>query len=344
MTHSEELSPELKDLFDDLKKLPARDTRLAARGRALFLTEAVSLREAVSARAKPRLNVWNIFTFRKDKFAMNTIFAVILATTLIFGGAGTTAYASQDDLPNDPLYPVKIGLEDISLWFNSDPLTEVNMLMQMTQTRAQEMFSLSETGDGIPASTTLRLELQTREALHIATTLEDPEMEQALLQIHNALQTQEQLMTQAQLHATDDTLQLLTQTRAMLQTRIRLVEDGLADPEGFRNTVRNESQNRQEQFATPEPGISTPPAIVPADNGTGQSPAGNGEPGTSPTVPGNNGQSAPPQPIPNSNGNFEDPNPPQDGNDSVHPKPTENSGPADPGGDNGGGNGGGNKP
>jgi len=329
MNPQDDISPELKQLLDELKTLPPRDPQTAARGRTQFLARAYSLRQGVSEKADPRLKWWNVFTFRKDRFAMNTIFALFLATALLFGGAGTTVYAAQDDLPNAPLYPVKIGVEDISLWFNTDPLTEVNMLMQMTQARAQEMLALSETGDEIPDLIHLRLQLQIHDALCTAATLEDPEMEQALLQIQAALQTQDQLMTQAQLHATDDTLPLLTQTRDMLQTRIRLVEDGLADPAGFRNTVRNEEQNQYwlEPTATPLPETPEPEATPAAVIET--------EPALDNSANGNE------QTTQNGTGGNEDAPSQQNGNDTAPQPSPDHQGPAGPGA---GGNGGGNKP
>ena len=61
-------------------------------------------------------------------------------------------------------------------------------------------------------------------------------------------------MDRLQLHTqSQDTLQLLTQTRTMLQERLHLVEDGLLNHEMFRNTVRNGFQHGQEDLVTPPP-------------------------------------------------------------------------------------------
>ncbi|MDO9300655.1 MAG: hypothetical protein Q7T89_04690, partial [Anaerolineales bacterium] len=69
MTKNDQLDPRLIDLLDELKSVPARDPRTAARGKNKFLAEAVSISE------NRRHSIWTIFlpNFqpKKEKFAMN---------------------------------------------------------------------------------------------------------------------------------------------------------------------------------------------------------------------------------------------------------------------------------
>lgn len=65
-------------------------------------------------------------------------------------------------------------------------------------------------------------------------------------------------MERLQLH-TQDQLQLFTRTRAMIQERLRLVEDGLLDHEMFREQARSGFRYGQEDELTP-----------PAQDGNGQ--------------------------------------------------------------------------
>jgi hypothetical protein len=51
---------------------------------------------------------------RKERIpVLTTIVSLIVSLTLLFGGAGVTAYAAQDSLPNDFLYPVKALIESV---------------------------------------------------------------------------------------------------------------------------------------------------------------------------------------------------------------------------------------
>lgn len=263
---------------------------------------------------------------------MNLIVSTLVIVGLLFGG-GATVSAAQDELPNEPLYPIKLETENIRLWLNTDPQTEIDMLMDMSQTRVQEMLKLNEMDVATPAMTTQRLELHIQDALQIAAGLNDADMQQAMLHIQTSLRTQEQLMSQAQ--TSNDTAQLMIQTQAMLQTRIRLVEDGLANPEVFRNTIRNREQNQIQQISTPdaiEPTTSTPPT---AGNGNGaglnaqSTPGGNDQPGNPDTV----GNEQPGNPDAAGNGQPENPQPVQDGNNGVDNSPTP------PNGNNAGGQG-----
>ena len=60
-------------------------------------------------------------------------------------------------------------------------------------------------------------------------------------------------MQQLQTHVDAETDPLLTQTRLMLQDCLRLVDDGLADPQGFRYAMTNQMRYGQNEEATPEP-------------------------------------------------------------------------------------------
>src|SRR5574338_396054 len=111
---NDSIDQRLFTLLDELGPVPARDAHAEAHGRARFLTEAVSLR------GKRRHNVWTIFQ-HKENLAMKLAVSTLVIVGLLFGGNATVS-AAQDDLPNQPLYPVKVMSEDVSLWFVSDPI------------------------------------------------------------------------------------------------------------------------------------------------------------------------------------------------------------------------------
>ena len=220
---------------------------------------------------------------------MNALVSLVLAAALVLGG-GATAVAAQDDLPGQPLYPVKLWTENATLAMTGDPQLKANLLMQMSQTRAEEMAGLVENGDPVPDRVQDRLQDQIHQTLMLAADMDDSALTQTLLQLRDHLQTQDRIMEQLQTHASADTEPLLTQTRSMLQTRLRLVDEGLADPQGFRYAMTNQMQYGQNEEVTPEPNQQGEPGfhqndqggqqpIDPSGIGAGNGGAGNGAPG-----------------------------------------------------------------
>jgi hypothetical protein len=178
---------------------------------------------------------------------------------LLFGG-GATVNAAKDDLPDEPLYTVKMWSEDVSLQLQNKPEAKVDRLMELAQTRIQEMTQLVDAGKDVPDQARQRLEQHIQQALQLCSSMDDATLDRTLLQVRDRLQQQDRDMDRLQLHTqSQDSLQLLTQTRTMLRERLQLVNDGLLDHEMFRYTVRNGLRYGQEDDVTP-----------PAQNGNGQ--------------------------------------------------------------------------
>ena len=262
MKDQNEIETKIKARLSEIKSVHPRNPQAASRARAQFLSQTVSASES------QRHNGW-ISKFRKEHFAMNTIISILLIVGLLFGG-GATVNAAQDDLPNEPLYELKIWSEDLGLRFQNGDEEKVNRLMELVQIRLQEMTRLAEIGEPVPDRVRLRLEQHIQQALKICTNMDDPTLERTLLQIRDRLRQQDREMEKLQLH-TQDGQQLLTQTRAMLQERLQLVEDGLANHETFRNRVQNGYRYAQDDEWTP-----------PAQDGNGQQ---NGDPAQTPNGP-----------------------------------------------------------
>ncbi|MCD6568490.1 MAG: hypothetical protein J7K94_07145 [Dehalococcoidia bacterium] len=71
------------------------------------------------------------------------VVAVLLAVSAIGGG---TAYASQDSLPGDVMYPVKLGTENVRLMLTADDASRVRLKLAFAGTRLQEMEALADMG------------------------------------------------------------------------------------------------------------------------------------------------------------------------------------------------------
>ncbi|HSF79598.1 MAG TPA: DUF5667 domain-containing protein [Anaerolineales bacterium] len=67
--------------------------------------------------------------------------ALVLFIAVVSGGIGT-AFASQQALPGDVLYPVKISLEQAELFFSTDAENDARLHLQFAQLRSHEMQDL----------------------------------------------------------------------------------------------------------------------------------------------------------------------------------------------------------
>jgi hypothetical protein len=291
MKDQTELESEIQDWLEEIRPVPPRNPQAAARGRAQFLGQAVSASEL------PRHKGWSSI-FRKERFAMNMIVSILVIAGLLLGG-GATVNAAQNDLPNEPLYGLKVWSEDLSLQFQNDPEQKVEHLMDLTQARIQEMTRLADANQAVPDQVRQRLQDHIQQALQVCATLNDPVMDRTLLQVRDRLQQQDREMDKLQLHASQTEQPILLQTRSMLQQRLQLVDEGLLNHEMFRNTVRNGFRFGQDVTATPPAqsgnGVQNgQPTLVPVGpntnpGGPNTAPTGSsygpGEPNTNPRGP-----------------------------------------------------------
>jgi hypothetical protein len=249
---NDKFDPRLESLLDELQDIPARDPKRAAQSRARFLSQAVAIREeAVSPNPILRLREWLDKINEPKEFKMTTLVSIVTILGLLMGGTGGTVYASQDSLPNEALYGIKIVSENMRLNMANDAQSEISLLLEYANRRGDELSALAEEGTELPEATMTMLQIQLQQALQLAAEMEDAEMLQAMTQLQTALQTQLERMDQLLEDCPDgdctNTDPLLEQLRIRLENRLRLVDEGMADPQGFRETVRNENRNRNSQ-------------------------------------------------------------------------------------------------
>lgn len=269
-----EIDRELRTRLEEIKSVPPRDTTKTMHGRARFLNEALKIEATVSGRGFLRQRRW--IPFGKEKLIMNAVITLIVVAGLLFGG-GATVNAAQDDLPGQPLYAIKTASEDVSLQLMNDPEEKVSRLMELAQTRIQEMAQLIDEGATPPDRVRDRLEQHLRDALQTCTTMDDPTLDRTLLQLRDQLRQQDRDMDQLQLRANPEAQLLLERTRTMLQLRLQVVEDGLLNHEQFRYTIRNGQEDDQP--------LSTPNAEQNTEQNREQNAEQNGQPTSAPGGP-----------------------------------------------------------
>ena len=325
MKQDDKLDPRLAALLDEIKPASARNPQAAARARSRFIAQAVSASE------ERRHNWWTTIFQQKEKFAMNMLMSALVILGLLFGGSATVS-AAQDDLPNQPLYQLKLMSEDAKVWLASDLGLKIEMLMEQVQTRTEEMAALTLAGITPPAELTIRTQERIQQALHIASSLDDASMVVAMEQIRTHLQTQEQLMIRLQDGSCTECEPILQQTREMLHNQLGQIESDLIDPEAFRNQNQNQNQVRTTQTPLATGSAVTPQtSCTPALDGTGQQNGNNNPPAGTP-IPQDNGND---QNNNDNGGGDENSNDNGNGNGEGNVNINENGSAPDPGGQGG---------
>ncbi len=232
-----EVEPWLATLaaLDPLRDVPQRSAAPAEAGLAAFLNEAHSL--PVSAPSPARHHGWKVFPFRKEHPTMNVLASLALVLTLVFGGAGATAYAAQSSQPDEALYGVKLATEDLRLGLSADPQERLTLALTLVQVRTQEMVRLVELERAVPEQLGLRLQNHVETALQAAAELGDAPLAAALAQVTERSQTQLQTVIRLRDQAPEDPgLQGAEAALTQLQTMAQLGQD---DPGQFRQRARS---------------------------------------------------------------------------------------------------------
>ncbi len=265
------LDENLKNKLERLRSAPPLDAEKVAQERARFLAQGAEFRAAVSQANNRRHNRWiNAFIFafqRKERIPMlNTLMAILITMTLLFGGAGATAYASQDSLPDEPLYAVKTWSENFRLALAGSAEEQLALTLNFTDRRVSEIAGLQAEAKPVSDAVALRLQQELDAALQLAAGMEDAQLAPALTQIRQQAEMQTQtvatLLGEASGQPTTEEAPRLMHLHERLQEQVRLATAGVSDPQGFRQQVRDrDRQNRPTQ--TPQPTQSQPTAHTP---------------------------------------------------------------------------------
>jgi hypothetical protein len=246
-----------------LDDIPEREPARIEAGREKFLIMARKTIPAVSKPPKSRLIGWtNIF--KKERSPMLTLARIVLLAAFALGGTGVTAYAAQESLPDQALYPVKTWIEDVRLSLTKDPQTDFYLLEGFVEERIEEIEALVGGGLSVPNQVATRLNTHLQQMVRLAADMDDPALLKSMEQVQVRAQVQVQRLEKLRENAPEDSEALGLATQAMHNMR-NTAEDALQDPETFR---QRQGANRPEE-APERPNNEVP-------NGSGESPS-NGE-------------------------------------------------------------------
>jgi len=237
-----ELAQVIQGYYGDVPEAPGR----LASGRERLLAAAAQQRaratlETSEARART--------TRRKMRLTFATrlvgiLAAVVMGVTALGGGM---AWAANDSLPGDPLYPVKTTVEDMRLALTSAPEDQVDLALRFVEERVEEIQGLLEVERQVPDEAITRMEQHVEQALvYAAWVPSDEEMADVLGQITVRTRIQAQILEQMQLTASQQTRARLGQAAAICRRGAEAAEAGLSDSQAFRWRYRH-------QLETPGP-------------------------------------------------------------------------------------------
>ena len=289
---------ELLSLLHLLHRVPARKRSNVVKGRARFNKEVSDLSlymtQPVSNSFLNGLMVWikNFIPVVKISKEGNMMWMklsiVALVIVMVFGGAVTAVQAAEASLPGQLMYPLKIFVEDAQ-GIAASPEDQVQQSMQRLENRIQEILRLREQNKEVPESAYQQVENQLELTLRLMAGLMDDEFVPGLANVQSRLMVQDRLIQELQNQGQRSDDAVLERLRTMLQTRLRLLEDGIKDPQQLKTQLRdrdrdrdrdskadngNQPANGQGSGANVDPGsvVSTP---TPGAYGPGPGPAEN---------------------------------------------------------------------
>ncbi|MCB9420091.1 MAG: hypothetical protein H6667_09815 [Ardenticatenaceae bacterium] len=207
-----------------------------------------------------RFNQWTTHQFpwilstnrRREPKRMNAlILKAALVLTLLFGAAGGTAVLAQESLPDSPVYPIKLVLEDARLALNKDGTEETTLHFSFAEERAQEMVAMAAAGDVPDTAVQARLETHINEALNLAAQQPDETMFKLLTQAQNMVKTQLQNIANVEAGANEAAQKMLGEAAGFLNRAGQEIESGLQTPQIFRARYGNIPEGIVPQDAGP---------------------------------------------------------------------------------------------
>ena len=180
--HAEELRTHLL-LAQRLSLTPRHEPRPRAQGAAWQQFHARA--EDIRLGRRPRLSISISIGWMRPL----AIAAAVVLAILVSGGA--TVYASQDALPDSPLYRVKLATEEMRLWFVFDDVRKAEILLDQSNERTDEIMEMVRSGKPVPGNVLRALRERNARAVRI---LEDHPDELALRRAGEQSAAQEGLL------------------------------------------------------------------------------------------------------------------------------------------------------
>jgi hypothetical protein len=269
-----EISPELKKQLESLQDVPERGLQASHAGREQYLAQVRNI-EPRRSPAKAAGKQARTLSRRSWAARLASIGAVVLIALSSLGG---TVYAAQAAQPDDLLYGVKTLTEDVQIGLERDPEDRLDLLSFFASRRLAEIEAQADAGLPLSEEAIHRLEQHNQQMLQEAAGMQGGNLEKALYQVQQSLELQNQVMTKLQKQTPGGGEPGLIKAQETVKSRLRLVENGITEPQGFQEQLRIEQSDQPgsgQKNSNPDgPGNSD--ESPGSDNGTDMQGGGNG--------------------------------------------------------------------
>ena len=261
-----------KRILSPLQTTAALDSSVAAEEKASYLLLAENIRQGIIGEPgkadKQQEQATSTAYRRKHTFSLLSGLAAVLIVIIVLFGTSLTVYAAQDSLPGESLYSLKVISEDIQLSLTRTPKAKLDITLNHTNRRVEEISNLLAMGKTVSLQSADRFEGELEGALLLAAQLEDKQMQDALLEIKSHAENQGMTLEELINKLPEQAEPALLRLQERLREQISLSSIGEIDPKTFRWEIRERHQNQswKHKFApmendsssTPASGLSTP--------------------------------------------------------------------------------------
>ncbi|NCF67847.1 MAG: hypothetical protein GWP61_17925 [Chloroflexi bacterium] len=265
-------------LFETLQPVVFPDDATLAADRDIFLTHLGNMQPvAVSPAARIRIKKWitqhvpikPTILHQKKLRPMGALIIVALIFSMIFGAVGVTAALSNSSLPNSPLYPLKLTIEEARLAFTGNPSAKAALHLAFAQERAEEIAQVAQAGEVPNQFVQDQLQFHWQNALHLMVQAPETAMLDLLVQAEEIIENQERKTEEALAGATGAVYEVLAWQSGYLAQIREVIAIALQDPQAFR---RRQSDLIRHTYGENDPSGSQ------YNQPNGPNGAGNGEP------------------------------------------------------------------
>ena len=277
-----EINPKLKKELEHLQDVPERGLQASHAGRENYLAQIHSLKPRPVQAKKP------VQKGRRRSWALR-LASIIAVLALALGSIGGTVYAAQASGPDDLLYGVKTLTEEIQVGLETDPQERLDLYSQFASRRLTEIQAQVDAGEAVSEKAMALLEKHTQKMLEEAAKMGEQGLGNALRQIEQNLQKQNQMMAEMGKEHPQGGPPGLLKAQEKIRERLELVDNGINEPQGFKQTIREQKENSDNPGQGNKDGENNsnkpenPPGQVDGEPGSqdGESKPGNGnDPGT----------------------------------------------------------------
>ncbi len=300
-----------KRVLAPLRPVPSKDPHVTIEAKKQYLLHGENLRQGLSSqpvgidkRQQP-----GVFGKFQSRPMMKALMAVLLAVLVVLSVSSITAYAAQSSLPGEPLYAIKSLSEDVRLSMTFSTKSKLDLTLDYTNRRMDEISSLLAKGKPLNDQTSDRFQRELENVLQLAAQLDDIQIQNALWQIRSHAENQGMTIEELINKLPPQAEPAIVHLQARLTEQVQLSTFGETDPKAFRVQIRerHQKQNNPKHSSDTDKTASTPsgltgtpmpeqndndngnkmhqPTEVPGQvnpgNGKGQSTPGNGNHGPS---------------------------------------------------------------